>query len=741
MRNRAVSLLLAVLLATWVVPVHAADGGEAGSPPVLPGPVGAAQPSPDAAASPETSPAPAVSPSPEPSADPSPGPSADSSADPSPGPNPSSGVDTGEGPRPGPSGDPAPTPPAGAVPSAAPAPSGAADTTGGETMAEASALDPTGRYIVLLRAGTDASKTRDRHAAKEGLKADRLFEKGLRGFSAKLTSVQRSALAQDPDVTAIVPDEIVTIAGQLVPTGVSRVGGRSSTIARINGADGPDGSPERVDADVAIVDTGVDPSHPDLNVAGGINCSTSDPNAWYDSNGHGTHVAGTVAALDNGIGVVGVAPGARIWAVRILNADGNGLLSWYVCGLDWIAAQRDPADPSRPLFEAVNMSVAKWGSDDHACGTVNNDILHQAICRLVASGVTVVAAAANDSGPASKRVPAAYDEVITVSALADTDGLPGGKGGNRCYSWGGYDKDDTFADFSNYGPDVDIIAPGKCIWSTYPGNRYVYLSGTSMAAPHVTGAAALYKSLRPWASPLDVKEALVALGTYGWSTGTDPDGHPDRLLDVSRIGPYGDFTVRIGSTETFVAPIGGSVSVPIDVDRTSTFVERVALSASGEGGLGLSFAPSTLIGLGATHATLDVRVPQTASPGSYGITVTGTEHGRLRQATLAITVLPMTRLAGPDRFGTAAAISAATFAPGVPVVYIATAYAFPDALAGASAAGTIKGPVLLAAATGPLHSATAAELRRLAPARIVILGGSGAISNAVATSLASYVPG
>src|SRR5204863_948265 len=139
---------------------------------------------------------------------------------------------------------------------------------------------------------------------------------------------------------------------------------------------------------------------------------------------------------------------------------------------------------------------------------------HKAICRVVASGVTVVAAAANDSGSASLRVPAAYNEVITVSALADTDGKPGGLGGHRCYSWGSYDVDDTFADFSNFGSDVDLIAPGKCIWSTIPGG-YAYMSGTSMAAPHVTGAVALVKATRPALTPAEVSEALQSLGNRG----------------------------------------------------------------------------------------------------------------------------------------------------------------------------------------------------------------------------------
>ena len=292
-------------------------------------------------------------------------------------------------------------------------------------------------------------------------------------------------------------------------------------------------------------------------------------------------MAGTVAALDNSFGVVGVAPGARVWGVKILNDDGYGLISWYVCGLDWILAQRDPNDSSRPLFEAVNMSVTKAGSDDHNCGLTNHDPLHQAICRVIAGGITVVAAAANDSHNASRNIPASYDEVITVSALADTDGKSGGLGGNRCFSWGGYDKDDTFADFSNYGADVDIMAPGKCILSTVPGPGYAYMSGTSMAAPTVTGAVALYKSSRPNATPAEVREALRYLGNLELEDLDRPRFHARaaarRLEDRQPRDIRPEPRFRRPSPRSRPAPTG---AVPVHVARSSTFFERVSLSVT-----------------------------------------------------------------------------------------------------------------------------------------------------------------
>jgi subtilisin family serine protease len=491
--------------------------------------------------------------------------------------------------------------------------------------------DPAGRWIVLYKGGTDAAAATRTRSVRVGFRADRTFTHGIRGFSAALSAAQVSELRRDPAVSAVVPDERIQVEGQTYPTGINRIGARLSKAAKIDGID------DRVDADVAILDTGI-AKVADLNVVGGYDCSTTNHARWRDVYGHGTHVAGTVGAIDNGSGVVGVAPGVRLWAVKVIDDTGSGMLSWYACGIDWVFAQHDPLDPSKPLIEAVNMSITKWGHDDGACGTLNNDFLHAAICRLVKSGVTVVAAAANDSGNASLRVPGSYDEVITVSALADTDGKPGGLGGHLCYSWGGYDTDDTFADFSNYGPDVDLIAPGKCIYSTVPGGGFRYMSGTSMAAPHVTGAAALVKATRPYFTPAEVKEALQYLGTYNWRTTTDPDSTHEKLLDISRLGPRGDFGVTVSGTPT-VSTSGGAATFTVTLNRDQFSFERIALSARDlPRASRATFEPPSLYGFEGVTTKMSVKIAAGLTPGTYHLTVVGDEHGNRHQGTATFLV-------------------------------------------------------------------------------------------------------
>jgi subtilisin family serine protease len=383
------------------------------------------------------------------------------------------------------------------------------------TSVAAQAEESTSGYIVMLQPTMEPNAVAAEHTRALGAVVGHTYQSAVRGYSARMSATAAAGIARDPRVLLVQPDGAVSISAQTVPTGINRVDAELSPTANINGVD------NRVNVDVAVIDTGIDLNHPDLNVnkAGAKNCSTG--RSAKDGNGHGTHVAGTIGALDNGTGVVGVAPGARIWPVRVLNNAGSGSFSDIICGIDYVTAHASE-------IEVANMSLGGPGSDRDACGT-NRDALHEAICRSVNAGVTYVVAAGNGSSDASGSTPAAYDEVITVSALADFNGLPGGGAASTCRAG----VDDAFADFSNFGADVDLIAPGVCILSTFKGGGYNTLSGTSMATPHVSGAAALFKATHPGASPSAVKGALQAAGTSNWSTATDPDGTHEPLLNVA----------------------------------------------------------------------------------------------------------------------------------------------------------------------------------------------------------------
>jgi len=342
-------------------------------------------------------------------------------------------------------------------------------------------------YIVVLKPSSgDPERAADAVAAEStDVTVSQVYEHVFDGFAAVIPEDQVESVRNDPRVQAVVPDEEVHAVAQILPTGINRIDTDQNPTAKIDGRD------EKVDVDVAVLDTGIGP-HPDLNVAGGISCI--DGNASYaDDNSHGTHVAGIIGALDNDTGVVGVAPGVHLWAVKVLHSDGGGLWSEIICGLDWVAANSGTID-------VVNMSLAGNGIDGPCAGTP----LHDAVCRVVNAGIPVVVAAGNAGKDAASTVPATYEEVITVSALADSDGLPGGVGAATTRG-----PDDSLADFSNFGPDVDIAAPGVSILSTVPGG-YVSGWGTSMASPHVAGAAALVLARHAGATPAEVKADLMS---------------------------------------------------------------------------------------------------------------------------------------------------------------------------------------------------------------------------------------
>jgi subtilisin family serine protease len=360
---------------------------------------------------------------------------------------------------------------------------------GASVRPAAKAAAGTSSYIVVLNDATDAAVTTAALEKRGGFTARYKYKTALKGFAANLSSSQLQQLRADPRVNFISADGVVQAVGSYVPiapgdfapTGVRRIGAAiGQTQVKVQGAT------------TAVIDTGVDLNHTDLNVTSGTNCITPG-NPAQDDNSHGTHVAGTIGARNQGSDVVGVAPGTKIFAVKVLNSGGSGTFAQVICGIDWVAAH---GPGTKQNIKVANMSLGGGGSDDGNCGNSNSDAMHKAICNAVnTKGVTFVVAAGNNGGNMATFVPAAYDETLTATAIADSDGLPGGTGGPP--SCRPSEQDDKFASFSNFAVTAadqghTIAAPGVCILSDRLGGGTIgTFSGTSMASPHVAGSVAL----------------------------------------------------------------------------------------------------------------------------------------------------------------------------------------------------------------------------------------------------------
>lgn len=388
-----------------------------------------------------------------------------------------------------------------------------------QAFLDAAAAAGSARVIVIMRdrvenPGLIAADL----ARRTGGRVEFVYRFALKGA---LMSVPASAIAdieRSPWVEAVEEDAVVELYEQSLPTGIQRIFAPGNANLDIDNTDD-----KRVDVDVAVIDTGVDFQHPDLNVAGGVDCTggglfrSTCVEGGDDDHFHGTHVAGIIGALDNNAGVVGVAPGARIWAVKVLNNKGRALVSWIVAGIDWVA---DHAN----TIEVANMSFGGLG---------NSRAQFNAIQGAVNRGVAFAAAAGNSDANAGNFSPARFNNVLTVSALADFNGQPGGGAASTCRA----DQDDTLADFSNWGSAVDVAAPGVCILSTYPMEQggYGTISGTSMASPHAAGALALLASRNNPNNATAVNNLynqVKSAGNLNW-TDDSGDGVKEPLLDVS----------------------------------------------------------------------------------------------------------------------------------------------------------------------------------------------------------------
>lgn len=409
-------------------------------------------------------------------------------------------------------------------------------------------------------------------------------------------------IKNDPRINSLERDITVhATAIQLPGSNLYRIGVGSAT-----------GSPRFVDIDVAVLDTGIDLNHPDLNVV--RDKSFIFGGSGMDDNGHGTHVAGIIGARNNDIGVIGLAPGCRLWALKVLDRNGSGSLSGIISALHYVADRADE-------IELVNMSLG---------GVGYSPAFHAAIKRCVDAGVMVVAAAGNDGsdiygrdrmlGTRDDVIPAAYPEVCTVSSFVDTDGMAGGFGdpyiSTPLFGPAIAYRDDSLASYTNFssvvvgdnpvtspGKAIDLAAPGMRVRSTWLGGDYKRISGTSMASPHVVGAAARY--MAEYGRALNsqgvyaVRQALIdqAEPQQAWSMNTgDTDSCREPLVSVRRFDNYWPSLAVLSSH-----PTGAEFGEAVTLVATALDVEDGNLSEAvtwhtihGELGTGASISVDSL---------------------------------------------------------------------------------------------------------------------------------------------------
>ena len=313
----------------------------------------------------------------------------------------------------------------------------------------------------------------------------------INGSAVYLPPQAKASLLADPNVLRIDDDLIINATGkpskpskpgkpsnpqpaEILPWGIDRINAELAWQATAGSA-----------VKVAILDTGIDLNHPDLkdNIKGNFN-AINPRKSGQDDNGHGTHVAGIVASVNNDIGVIGAAPEAYLYAVKVLKSDGSGWLSDLIEGLGWCINNQ---------MQIVNMSLGSSG---------DNQSFHDAITAAYNAGIVLVAAAGNNGATGGAiDYPGKYQETIAVSAI---------------------DQNDMLSSFSSYGPEVDLAAPGSNIYSTYNNNYYKYLSGTSMATPHVSGVVALI-----CATEIDLSYDANANNTW------DPSEIKNKLQDTA----------------------------------------------------------------------------------------------------------------------------------------------------------------------------------------------------------------
>jgi hypothetical protein len=410
------------------------------------------------------------------------------------------------------------------------------------------------QYIVVLKDGTTAAAnvptSADQLAGKVGGSVRSEYRTAVRGFSAKMNSTAAKRLAADPSVSYVEQDRVARIdSTQTNPTwGLDRIDQTSLPLSK-SYTYGP-----ATGVTAYIIDTGVRFSHSEFGgrAKSGYDFVDNDADA-SDCQGHGTHVAGTVGGA-----TYGVAKDVNLVAVRVLDCNGSGSYSQIIAGVDWVT--KNAVKPA-----VANMSL----------GGAAGSSLDDAVKRSIAAGVTYAVAGGNDSAAACTKSPARLPEAITVGAT---------------------DSSDKQASFSNYGSCLDIWAPGVGITSSSNASNTgtQSMSGTSMATPHVTGAAALYLAKNPTATPAQVRDALVNNGSVDATINTG-NGSPNKLL----------YTGFIAASTTPAPTTPPATTTPAPVCNTFTNAKAAGI---------------------ADLATVDSAITVTGCPGNASATTKVTVH-------------------------------------------------------------------------------------------------------------------
>jgi subtilisin family serine protease len=431
-----------------------------------------------------------------------------------------------------------------------------------EPVATTTADGPATSYIVQFRPGSDRAAEVAKAKAL-GMKVTFEYTTALSGMAVQANKGQLNALQKNPNIQLIEADGIATISGSQSPVtwGLDRTDQRNLPLSGSYSY-----ATTASNVTTYIIDTGINASHQDFGgrVSGGFT-AFSDAVGTGDCNGHGTHVAGTVAGT-----TYGMAKEAKLVPVRVLDCAGSGAWSGVIAGVDWVAAN------------AVKPAVANM-----SLGGGAYSLLDTAVSNAVAKGVTMVVAAGNSNANACNYSPARAASAITVGSTTNTDGR---------------------SSFSNFGSCLDIFAPGSSITSAWHTSSTAVntISGTSMAAPHVAGAAALYLAANPAASPATVTSALTTSATTGKVTSAGT-GSPNRLLFVD--GGSTTPPPAVAPTITSLSASSGPVGTPVTIT-------------------GSGFTGATSVTFGGTTATFTVgsdtsistSVPAGASTGPVVVT-------------------------------------------------------------------------------------------------------------------------